>query len=444
MIDISPELIVLIMFGGLLIGVSTGYPLAAVLGIIGMTVAFLLKGWAAPSLIYTRIFMILTNYIILAVPCFVFMGLMLERSGIAERLYDVLYVWLGGIRGGLAIVTVVIGTVLAACVGIIAASVTMLSLVAVPSMIKRGYSKSLAAGSTCAGGTLGILIPPSVMLVFYGPMANLSVGKLFMSAFTAGFTLSALYCIYILIYSALQPSAAPPVPLQERQVPLLKKLVMLVTSFVPPVILILAVLGSIFFGIAPPTEAAGVGAFAATILALAYRKLNWRVLKETGLATARVCGMVFLFVSMAVAFVGPFILGGGDEVIRGMVLSAPGGKWGSLGIVLFLVFLLGFFIDWLGIVFIIVPIVSPLVDVLGFDPIWFAMMIIVTLQTSFMTPPYAAAIFIARGAIPHDCGVSMTDIIRGVIPFVLIILFALVIFAFFPSLLTWLPQRMIR
>ncbi|MFQ6121980.1 MAG: TRAP transporter large permease subunit [Dehalococcoidales bacterium] len=444
MIDLSPELIVLIMFGGLLVGVLTGYPLAAVLGVIGIGIAFYLKGWAAPSLIYTRIFMILTNYIILAVPCFVFMGLILQRSGIAERLYDVLYLWLGGIRGGLAFVTVVIGTVLAACVGIIAASVTMLSLVAVPSMVRRGYSKSLAAGATCAGGTLGILIPPSVMLVFYGPMANLSVGKLFMSAFTAGFTLSALYSIYILTYGALRPDTAPPVPLEERQVPLLKKIVMLLSSFVPPVILILTVLGSIFFGIAPPTEAAGVGAFAATILALAYGRLNWRVLKETGLETARVCGMIFLFVAMAVAFVGPFILGGGDEVVANLVLAAPGGKWGSLSVVLFLVFLLGFFIDWLGIVFIIVPIVTPLNAALGFDPIWFAMMIIVTLQTSFMTPPYAGAIFIARGAIPAECGVSMADIIRGVIPFVLLILLSLVLFVFFPPLLTWLPAQMIR
>jgi tripartite ATP-independent transporter DctM subunit len=442
--NLSPELLVIIMFGALLVGVLTGYPLAAVLGIIGISIAFLLVGESAPSLIYTRIFMILTNYIILAVPLFVFMGLILERSGIAERMYEVLYIWLGGIRGGLAFVTVLIGTVLAACVGIIAASVTMLSLVAVPSMVKRGYSKSLAAGATCAGGTLGILIPPSVMLVFYGPMANISVGKLFMAAFTGGFTLSVLYSIYILTYSAIKPRVGPPVPPEERQVPLMKKVGMLGSSFLPPVIIILSVLGSIFFGIAPPTEAAGVGAFAAVVLAFVYRRLTWQVLKETGLETARVCGMIFLFVVMAVAFVGPFILGGGDEVVRDLVLAAPGGKWGSLAVVLFIVFLLGFFLDWLGIVFIIVPIVSPLVKSLGFDPLWFAMMIIITLQTSFMTPPYAGAIFIARGAIPAECGVSMGDIIRGVIPFVLLILVALGLFVAFPQLLLWLPARMIR
>lgn len=444
MIELSPEAIVLIMFGALLVGVMTGFPLGPVLGFVGIGVAFYLKGWAAPALIYTRIFMILTNYVILAVPLFIFMGLVLERSGIAERLYAVLYLWLGGLRGGLALVTNLIGTVLAACVGIIAASVTMLSLVAVPSMLKRGYSKSLATGIVCASGTLGILIPPSVMLVFYGPMANISVGKLFMSALTGGLVLSALYCIYVLIYAAIKPESAPAVPPEDRRVPLMKKIVMLLSSLVPPAIVVMSVLGAIYFGIAPPTEAAGVGAFAAVILCLAYRRLNWQVLKDAGLSTARACGMVFLFVTMAVAFVGPFILGGGDRVVADLILGTPGGKWGSFAVIMLICFILGFILDWLGIVFLLVPIVTPLAPTLGFDPLWFSMMIIINLQTAFLTPPYAPAIFIARAAIPAELNVSMADIIRGVIPFVLLILVGMVMFIAFPPLLTWLPAQMIK
>ena len=264
MIDIGPELVTIIMLGGVLVGVLTGLPLAVILGALALLVGYMIWGPQIIMLIYPRIFSILTNYILLAVPLFIFMGLMLERSRIADRLFDALYLWLGGLRGGLAISTVLIGTVLAACVGIIAASVTMLTLVALPAMIKRGYSKELATGTVCAGGTLGILIPPSIMLVLYGPMAQISVGKLFFGAFIPGFTLSGLYISYILIHSLVKPQIAPAVPKEARQVPFLKKTTLLITALLPTALLILSVLGVIFMGIAPPTEAAAVGAFAAT------------------------------------------------------------------------------------------------------------------------------------------------------------------------------------
>jgi len=433
-----------LMLGGLLIGVLTGFPVAFVIGAVALPFGFLIWGDTVAQLLYGRIFMIVKNYILLAVPLFVFMGLMLERSGITEKLYDALYLWLGGFRGGLAITTVLIGTILAACVGIIAASVTMLSIIAVPHMVKRGYSKSLASGATCAGGTLGILIPPSVMLVFYGPMAEISVGKLFFAAFPAGLLLSTLYCGYIALHSLIQPEVAPAVPIEERAVPFLKKTVMLLTSLVPPVILILAVLGTIFFGIAAPTEAAGVGAFVATLLALAYRKLNWRVLKEVGRDTVRTCGMIFLFVVMSVAFVGVFIGGGGGKVVSAFILASPFGKWGAFAVIMFITFILGMFIDWMGIVLIMVPIITPIAEALGFHELWFAMMICVNLQMSFMTPPYAPAIFIARGAIPPDLGVTTADIIRGITPFVLLVVVALGLFVIFPEILLWLPAQMIK
>ncbi len=442
--ELSKELIAILMMGGLLIGVLTGFPLAFVMGAIAIPFGMMIWGGGVAQLLYTRIFMILSNYIILAVPLFVFMGLMLERSGITEKLYDALYLWLGPFRGGLAIATVLIGTILAACVGIIAASVTMLSVIAVPSMLKRGYSKSLATGSTCAGGTLGILIPPSVMLVFYGPMAGISVGKLFFAAFPAGLVLSFLYCSYIALRSLLQPTIAPPVPPEEHAVSFVKKTGVLVYSLVPPILLILSVLGTIFFGIAAPTEAAGVGAFVATVLALVYRMLNWPVLRDVGLDTVRACGMIFLFVVMSIAFVGVFIGAGGGEVVANLVLATPGGRWGAFAVIMIISFILGMFIDWMGIVFIMVPIITPLNEVLGFDPLWFAMMIVVNLQMSFLTPPYAPAIFICRGAVPKETGVVTADIIRGVIPFVLLIAVGLVLFIAFPQILLWLPEQMIR
>ncbi len=307
MIDLSPELVTIIMMGGVFLGVMTGYPLGFIVGALALAVGYTIFGGQVVDVIYSRIYGIMTNYIILAVPLFVFMGVMLERSGIAEKLYDALYVWLGGFRGGLAIVTVLMGTILAATVGIIAASITMLTLVALPSMIKRGYSKSIATGAITSGGCLGILIPPSIMLVLYGPMAGISVGQLFFGAVRPGFTLSGLYVIYIGLRSFFQPHIAPAVPVEERQIPFLKKTWMLLVALGPVAILIMSVLGVIFLGIAPPTEAAGVGAFVATMLTIVYRRFSWQVLKEVALITMRSCGFIFLIVSMAVAFTAVFL-----------------------------------------------------------------------------------------------------------------------------------------
>ncbi len=372
------------------------------------------------------------------------MGLMLGHSGVAEKMFAALYVWLGGLRGGLAVTTVVLGTILAATVGIIGASVSALAIIALPAMIRRGYDKSLASGAVCAGGTLGILIPPSVMLVVYGPMALISVGKLFFAAFLPGFLLSSLYIGYIVVYSFSRPNMAPAVAPEERAVPLLKKTTDLLLSMVPPAFLILAVLGSIFAGIATPTEAAGVGAVAATLLAVIYRHLNWKVLQDVVLQTLIVSAMVMAIGSMGFAFVGVFLRAGGGEAVTNVILSAPGGKWGIFAIVMFVVFLLGYFIDWLGILFIVVPIITPVAPELGFDPLWFAMMICVNLQTSFMTPPFAYAIFYLRGAADPALGLTTAHIIRGVIPYVILILVALALLVIFPQIILWLPGQMIK
>ena len=444
MIDISPELLTIIMLGSIFLGVITGFPLAIPIGGVAVIIGFLLYGTSSLDLIYSRIFGLVTNYTLLAVPLFLFMGGMLERSGIAERMYDALYLWLGGFRGGLAIVTVVIGTVLAATVGIIAASITMLGLVALPAMVKRGYNKSLASGTVVAAGCLGILIPPSIMLIVYGPMAMISVGKLFMAAFPAGFLLSGLYLTYIAIRCWLRPSDGPAIPREERTVPLLKMTVMLLSSIAPTAILIFAVLGVIFFGIAAPTEAAASGAVVATLLAIAYRRLTFKIFTGTALETLRLTGMILLIGSCAYAFVGIFLSAGCGRVVEELILSMPGGKWGAFGISMFIIFMLGFFMDWIGILFIIIPIISPLVEPLGFNPLWFAMMVCVNLQTSFMTPPFAPGIFFLRGTAPPELGISMADIIRGVIPFILLVLVGVSLLVIFPEIILWLPGKMIK
>jgi len=444
LVELSPEIITILMFGGLLVGVLLGYPLAIVIGGVGLFAGVVFLGPVVFKMFPLRIIGLMSSYILLAVPLFIFMGTMMEISGTAERLFGALYLWLGGLRGGLAIATVLMGTILAACVGIIAASTIMMGLIALPSMIQRGYNREVASGSVCAGGTLGILIPPSVMLVFYGPMSSLSVGKLMMGAFVPGLLLSILYISYIGIRCLIRPEDGPPMPPEERAVPLIKKIGILLSGLVPPVVIILAVLGSIFFGIAAPTEAAALGALASVILALAYRRLTLETLTRSMLQTLRITCMAFLIVWGATMFTGTFLRLGGGEVVTNLVLAMPGGRWGAFGVIMFIIFILGMFIDWMGILFVMVPIVTPIGDVLGFDPIWFALMVCVNLQMSFMTPPFAYAIFFLKGISKPEWGVTTGHIIRGVFPFVALIIIGIVLCAVFPQIILWLPGIMIK
>jgi len=444
MINISVETLTVIMIVGILVGVVTGFHLGVVIGALGLIVGLLVFGTAVFDILYSRLFDLTNHYVLVAVPMFIFMGLMLERSGIADKMYEALYLWLGGFRGGLAIVTVLIGTIMATCVGIIAASITMLALIALPSMLKRGYSKTLVSGSIIAGGCLGILIPPSIMLVMYGPMAMISVGKLFMGAFGPGLILSGLYISYIALRSFFQPEIAPSVPAKDRNVSFKKKTAMLVTSLLPVLLLILSVLGVIFLGIAPPTEAAGAGAFASIILVIIYRRFSWNVLKDTLLETVRLTGMIAVVAGFSVAFVGVFIGSGCGKVVESVVLAAPGGRWGAFVAIMIIVFILGMFMDWMGIVFIVIPIVSPIVPALGFDPVWFAIMVCVNLQMGFMSPPFATGIFIFRGTTDPKYGVTMAHIIKGVIPFIILIMVGLGACVAFPQIILWLPSMMIK
>jgi tripartite ATP-independent transporter DctM subunit len=445
-IQLEPSTVALLMFVLLFALIFTGYPLAFCIGGIGMFAGFLVIGPSATiPLMYARVYGILQDYMLLAVPMFIFMGLMVQKSGVADNLFHTLQLWVGRVPGSLAIVTVMTGALIAATVGVFSASIIMLGLTGLPAMLKANYNKGLAYGSVIAGGCLGILIPPSIMLVIYGPMSSLSVGKLFMGAFGAGISLAIFYMIYILIRCAVTPNYAPTISLEEQQVPISTKLKLLVTSLLPPVFLILAVLGSIFFGIAAPTEAAGIGALASLVLVATYKKLSWSVLTDVLYTTFKLSGFIIILVAGASIFTGIFLRLGGGQVVAELILASPGGKWGAFALLMFIIFLLGMFLDWIGILLIIVPIVTPIGSALGFHPIWFAMMICINLQMAYMTPPFAPAIFILRGTLPADEAVGATmPIIRGVIPFIVLVMLFIALCIVFPDIVTWLPDNMIR
>jgi tripartite ATP-independent transporter DctM subunit len=444
LIDLSPELVALLMLGGVFFCVLTGYPIAFVIGSVAFFVGFVVFGPNTTfHILYSRFYDLSLNYPYLAVPLFTFMGVVLQHSGITKELYQNLYEALGKVRGGLLIVTIIFGTILAACLGVIAASVTILSLVALSPMVSRGYDKSLAAGAIVATGTLGILIPPSIMLVVYAPQAGLSIGQMFMGAVFPGLILSALYIGYVSVRCYVNPALGPAIPADQMPEFTNAKLVKLLWSLLPPVLLMAAVLGTIFSGISPPTEAAAVGCTASLLLAAAYRKFSWDLVKTACIDTLKVSTFVVMIAALCYAYVGIFMNAGAGDVVSEMILSVPGGKWASFTTIMLIVFLLGMFIEWIGIVFIIVPIFSPIFVELGFNPLWAGMMVCINLQMAFQTPPMAMSIFVLKGTAPKEVGLTMAEIIKGVIPFVAIIACSLVLFTIFPEIITWLPEKMI-
>lgn len=444
MFDLSAELVAFLMLGGVFTLVLTGFPIAFVIGSVAFITGILTFGPDITyHILYTRFYGLSLNYPYLAVPLFTFMGVILQHSGITKNLYDSLYESLGRLKGGLAIVTIVFGTILATCLGVIAASVTILTLIALAPMLTRGYDKPLAAGTIVASGTLGILIPPSIMLVVYGPQAGLSIGQMFMGAVFPGLMLSVGYVSYVVIRCLLNPDLGPSLPAEQLTPFSLGKLWKLLKSLVPPVFLILAVLGTIFSGIAPPTEAAAVGCLASIFLAVLYGKFSLDLIKHASIETLRVSAFVVMIAALCYAFVGIFMSAGSGDVVSRLILAVPGGKWGSFAMIMFIVFLLGLFIEWIGIVFIIVPIFSPILEALGFNPLWAGMMICINLQMAFQTPPMAMSIFVLKGTAPPELGLAMSDIIKGVIPFVCIIMLTLFLCTVFPGIITWLPEKMI-
>ncbi len=431
----------ILMFAGVLIGAFTGFPIAFVLGGLALIFGFIFAGSNVLPTLFFITFKVMKGYVYAAVPLFVFMAVTLERAGLADRLFHVAHLLFGGLRGGLAIATNVVCTMFAATTGIVGATVTSMGLLALPAMLKRGYNKALAAGTVLAGGTLGLLIPPSIAIVIYGPTANISVAKLFFAAFCPGLLLSGLYSIYIVTRCFFQPRLGPAMLKEEREaVSLFGKFYMTLTGMVPVLCLIIAVLGLIFIGIATPTEAAATGAFAAVLLAIGYRKFSWQNLQYATYQTLRITSMVMIVVVGASMFTSTFMTLGGGELIKGLILGLPFSKLGILLVMMLVIFILGMFIDYFAIILIIGPLFTPIAAALGFDVIWFSLLVIMNLQMANITPPFAYAIFYLRGVAPPE--VTIGDIYRGVYPFVALQWIGLVIVITFPQIALWLPSMM--
>jgi len=429
------------MFLALTILLMAGFPVAFTLLGTALMFGLIGFGWSFFDLLPLRIWGTMTNITLMAVPLFVFMGVTLERSGLAEELLETMGLLFGRLRGGLASSVVVVGALLGASTGIVGATVVTMGLLAVPTMLRRGYQKELSTGTVSAAGTLGQIIPPSIVLVLIGDIVGVPVGDLFMGAVLPGLLLVALYVIYILAACYTRPRIAPRISKEELAAISAKEmLVRVMRALFPPLFLILAVLGSIFAGIASPTEAAAVGAVGAVILAIMNRKFDMKMLHEVMISTMRLTCMVFIILCGAAAFGLVFRGLGGDTLVREFLGSMAHAYSHNavLFIVMLLIFFIGFFLDFIEITFIHVPVLAPIMLEFGFDPVWFCILLAVNLQTSFMTPPFGFSLFYLKAVTPP--GVTTGHIYRGIIPFVAMQLIGLLIVAFFPQLATWFPR----
>ena len=398
----------------------------------------------------------MTNDLLIAVPLFVFMGVMLEKSKIAEELLDTMGLLLGGLRGGLGVSVTLVGALLAASTGIVGATVVTMGLLSLPTMLKRGYDPAISCGSICAAGTLGQIIPPSIVLILLGDQISaayqqaqlakgnfapeaISVTDLFFGALLPGLFLVVLYIVWQLIYANIYPKSMPPIPKEERSAISRKELYKRVFKvLVPPLLLIIAVLGSILMGLATPTESAGVGAIGAILLAYSRKQLNFNILKMVTLSTAQTTSMVFTILIGAAMFSLVFRGFGGDDIVADFLLNIEGGVVTAIIITMVLMFILGFFLDFIEIIYVVLPIIGPAILMMDINPLWFAVMIAVNLQTSFLTPPFGFSLFYLRGVAPK--GITTNHIYKGAAPFVLIQLLMLGILAIYPELATWLPE----
>lgn len=431
MLDYLP----IILFAAIFILILLGFPVAFTLGGLSVLVGIWVFDIDFFYLLSLRIYGTMQNFVLLAVPLFIFMGIMLEKSGVAERLLETMALLFGRFRGGLAIAVVIVGAMLAASTGIVGATVVTMGLISLPTMLKRGYGPRLSTGVIASSGTLGQIIPPSVVLVLLGSVLNVSVGDLFLAAIVPGLMLVGSYLLYIVIYALIFPEKAPAMPAAEvlafRQRGFSGELV---KSFVFPFLLILAVLGSIFAGIASPTEAAGVGAFGAILLTAIQSKLKMTVLKEVMQETTLLTSMVFMILVGATAFSLVFRGLEGDKVFLDLLKDANLGPYGFLALVMLIVFVAGFFIDFIEIVFIIVPVVAPLFVAMGVDLIWVGILLAINLQTSFLTPPFGFALFYLKGVAPSE--VKTRHLYQGIIPFVIIQVIVLLLLVLFPEIIS--------
>ncbi|MAS83483.1 MAG: C4-dicarboxylate ABC transporter [Legionellales bacterium] len=430
--------IVVLMFLSLMLLLLMGYPVAFTSGFVALVFGLIFLGVDFFTLLPLRIWGILTNFTLLAVPLFIFMGIVLDRSGIAEDLLETMGKLCGKLNGGLAFSVVIVGAMLAATTGVVGATVVTMGIIALPTMLKHNYSASLASGTIAASGTLGQIIPPSIILILLGDVMGVPVGRLFVGSIIPGLLLVSFFIAYILIYSWYKPSVAPALNVENNNFNFLQ----LLSTVFPPLLLILAVLGSIFFGIATPTESASVGAIGALILAGCHRRLNLKNLNESMRHTTKLTSMVFMILIGATAFGLVFRGIGGDRLVLDVMSNLPAGVWGFLFVSMLLIFILGFFLDFLQICFIVIPILAPIAVGFQIDLLWFAILIAINLQTSFLTPPFGFSLFYLKAVAPPS--INIKNIYSGIIPFVLIQLITILLIVLIPDLTTWLPDLMDR
>lgn len=436
----SIELITILMFGSLLLLLFMGLPVAFACGTVGVIFTALLQGPSAVNIVPTRIFGLMTNYLLAAIPLFIFMACILERGGLIAEIYEMVHQWTGWLKGGVATATVGACAMMAAMVGVIGASVVTMGMIALPEMLKRGYDKYIAAGCILAGGTLGILIPPSVLLIVYGMVDNSSIGQLYAGSFLPGFLLAGLFILYITIRCYINPAMGPSIPKEER-LPMKGKLIKTL-PIIPAGFLIFLVLGTIIIGVAAPTEAAGVGATGAILLTFIQRKLNWRGLVEACQSTLKSSAMVLWTMFGANVFVALYVMVGGGRFVTDLLVGSGLSKWTILGITQVMLFFLGCFIDWVGIVMLTVPIFGPIIRELGFDPIWFGVLYAVNLQMSFLSPPFGYALFYLKSVAPPE--VSTRDVWVSSAPFIVLQALGLALCVVFPEIILVVPRYLFR
>ncbi|MBU2237626.1 MAG: TRAP transporter large permease subunit [Gammaproteobacteria bacterium] len=422
----------IIMFFVALVLLLLGFPVAFTFGGVALIFGVFAEGFDMFAFMPFRIQSYMENTVMMAVPLFVFMGIVLQKTRLAEQLLEAMGKLFGGVRGGLAISTILVGALLAASTGVVGASVVAMGLISLPVMLKYNYSKSLACGTICASGTLGQIIPPSIILIILGDVLGIPVGDLFHAALFPGMILIACYIVYILILTFLKPELAPAMPQDLDNETRAQQIRSALKAIIPPLALVLIVLGSIFTGIATPTESSALGGMGAIVLALIYRQFSWKMLYDSGLETVKVTAMVFAILMGATAFSMAFSYTGGDAIVDEVLLNLPGEKWGFIILAMIAILILGFFIDFVEIAFIIVPILAPVAEALGINMVWFAILIAMNLQTSFLTPPFGFSLFYLKGVAPSS--IRTMDIYKGVMPFILIQILVLVSIMVFPEL----------
>ncbi|MCA3131833.1 MAG: TRAP transporter large permease subunit [Betaproteobacteria bacterium] len=432
----SIEWITLLMFGGLVLLLAMGLPLAFATGLIGVGFTAGLFGMDGLQLVASRIYSFMNEYALVSVPMFVMMASILERSGVARDLFDAMRVWAGGMAGGLGIQTMVVATLMGAMTGIIGGEIVLLGLLALPQMLRLGYDRKLAIGTICAGGSLGTMIPPSIVLVIYGLTVNVSIGDLFTANLVPGLVLSGAYMAYIAVRCALNPALGPPAPREERALPLRRKLALL-KGLLLPLLVVGSVLGTIYAGWASVTEAAGMGV-AGTLLAAALRgELRWATLRESCRQTLSTCGMLLWLSFGATAMIGVYNLAGGPEFVKELITGLPLPPLGQVAVMMAILLVLGCIMDWVGICLLTMPIFVPIVTAMGYDPVWFGVLFCLNMQVSYLSPPFGPAAFYLKGVAPED--VTLNEIFSAVWPFIGLQLVVLAVVMLLPGVALWLP-----